>query len=250
MVPLKNNPTLCCVWILLYVIYYQINYFFYIIGIFPFNDVLWKENPTDWGKRLSLKWIEPPAVTQLHRSKSERGAHLCSSLLCSCHPVLWKPQFLRPSNKLKPLTALQESARFSVLRLQKQPPVDWAAECEASPEYRQTLLHSPAQTVYTNLMYSFVIYIRATGSLSTEPWLICPAIMSWFSSPTYYIISTQMCCLIIGTKVILLQIKTLSKNKCFLHRRKKKPHQFSILIFSKKITENILGLHISFGSLY
>lgn len=59
-------------------------------------------------------------------------------------------------------------------------------------------------------------------SLSTEPWLICPAIMSWFSSPTYYIISTQMCCLIIGTKVILLQIKTLSKNKCFLHRRKKK----------------------------
>lgn len=155
--------------ILLYVIYYQINYFFYIKMHCYFSFQWCTLKRKSWLREKTLPKMDRASSSDPATQKSERGAHLCSSLLCSCHPVLWKPQFLQPSNKLKPLTALQEPTRLSAPKLQNQPPVDWAAtECEAFPEYRQTLLHSPAHTVYTNLMHSFVIYIQATGSLCLE----------------------------------------------------------------------------------
>lgn len=207
MVPLKNNPTVCYMCILLYVIYYQINYFFYtkMHCYFSFQWCTLKRK-SYWLREKTLPQMDRASSSNLATQKSERGKEPIFASHCSAPATLHygNHSFFNLPTGWNHLLLFKNPPGFQHWGY-KSSPVDWAAtECEASPEYRQTLLHSPAHTVHTNLMHAFVIYIRAAGSLRLEN-AGRYAQPSWVGFLILHI-STQMCCLIIGTKVILLQL--------------------------------------------
>lgn len=154
----------------------------YTAKIIKSDDVLWKENPTDCGERPSLQWTDPPAVTQLYRSLREEPifAPYCWIHLPYYSLLLPHSFFDLPGQAETTYCSPGILQAFSTEAAKAATPVDWAAtECEASPEYRQPLLHSPTHTVYTNQSPVFLC------NLYSCYWLSFSRVPDWYTQPSW-----------------------------------------------------------------
>lgn len=204
-VPLKDNRKVCYICILLKLssqlfLLYQNALLFFLLS---FQCTLKRKSYWLRGKTLP-KMDRPsssnPAIKSLRQEPI--SAPYCWIHLPYYSPLLPHSFFDLPGQAETTYCSPGILQTFSTEAAEAATPGDWAATgCEASPEYRQPLLHSPTHIVYTNLLYSFVTYIHATGSLSLENLTDIPSHheLKVFIS---YIISTAICC-IISTQAIL-----------------------------------------------